>query len=169
VRPDIDNRIKEGAIAARFNTCLHEIRPTTVVVTGVRGRESVLVGTDAQGDRASVATATPAGRESTLYASGHDRGAAGERAAANGKEELPADAVFLLVGYRADTQLMVDAGVELTAREGPCYNPDTFETNVPGLFVAGGALAGVETGTVFIENGRFHGEKIVETIARRVT
>jgi thioredoxin reductase len=42
-----------------------------------------------------------------------------------------------------------------------------FETNVPGLFVAGGAIAGVDTGTIFIENGRFHGEKIIEVIARR--
>jgi len=47
------------------------------------------------------------------------------------------------------------------------HDPSTFETNVPGLFVAGGAIAGVDTGTIFIENGRFHGEKIVEVIARR--
>ena len=85
----------------------------------------------------------------------------------NGTEEIPADAVFLLTGYRADAQLMVDAGVELTEREAPRYDPETFETNVPGLFVAGGALAGVDTGTIFIENGRFHGEKILEVIARR--
>jgi thioredoxin reductase (NADPH) len=49
------------------------------------------------------------------------------------------------------------------------YDVDTFETNVPGLFVAGGALAGTETGSIFIENGRFHGEKIVEVIASRLT
>jgi thioredoxin reductase (NADPH) len=83
-------------------------------------------------------------------------------------EEIPADTVFLLTGYRADAQLMVDAGVELTEREAPRYDAETFETNVHGLFVAGGALAGVDTGTVFIENGRFHGEKIVETIAARL-
>jgi len=58
--------------------------------------------------------------------------------------------------------------VQLTDREGPVHNPDTFETNVAGLFVAGGAIAGVDTGTIFIENGRFHGEKIVEEIARRL-
>ena len=55
----------------------------------------------------------------------------------------------------------------LTDRDAPTYNADTFETNVPGLFVAGGALAGVDTGTVFIENGRFHGEKIIDVIASR--
>ena len=40
---------------------------------------------------------------------------------------------------------------------------------MPGLFVAGGALAGMDTGNIFIENGRFHGEKIVEVIAERLT
>ena len=38
---------------------------------------------------------------------------------------------------------------------------------MPGLFVAGGAVAGEDTGDIFIENGRFHGEKIVKVIARR--
>ena len=80
-------------------------------------------------------------------------------------EELPADAVFLLIGYHADTELMSAAGVALNEREAPVYDPETFETNVPGLFVAGGAIAGMDTGTIFIENGRFHGEKIVEVIA----
>jgi thioredoxin reductase (NADPH) len=120
VRPDIENRIKEGAIAGRLSTCITEIRPTSVVL----------------------------------------------RSAA-GTDEIPADAVFLLTGYRADSQLMIDAGVALTERDAPAHDSETFETNVPGLFVAGGALAGVDTGTVFIENGRFHGEKIVEVIARR--
>ena len=121
VRPDIENRIKEGSIAARFNTRVREIRPTTVLV---------------------------------------DRG--------EGPEEIPADAVFLLTGYHADWDLQAAAGIEISERSAPVYNPETFETNVPGLFVAGGALAGVDTGTLFIENGRFHGDKIVEVIARRL-
>lgn len=127
MRPDIENRIKEGSIAARFNTCVKEITPASVVVA------------PNDGDPASV------------------------------EDEIPADAVFLLTGYRADTDLMCRAGIRLTEREGPVYNPETFETNVPGLFVAGAALAGVDTGTIFIENGRFHGEKTVETIARRLS
>jgi thioredoxin reductase (NADPH) len=128
VRPDIENRIKEGSIAARFNTCVTAIRPTSVVV------------------RTSGA------------------GGAGR---AGGEEEIPADAVYLLTGYRADTELLTRAGVLLNEREAPVHDPLTFETNVPGLFVAGGAIAGVDTGTIFIENGRFHGEKIIEIIARR--
>jgi thioredoxin reductase (NADPH) len=118
VRPDIDNRIKEGSIAARFNACVKEIRPTSIVLmTG---------------------------------------------------DEIPADAVLLLVGYHPDWDLQTSAGVVLNERRAPVYNPETFETNVPGLFVAGGALAGFDTGTIFIENGRFHGEKIVEEIGRRL-
>jgi thioredoxin reductase (NADPH) len=135
VRPDIENRIKAGSIAARFGHIVKEIRPTSIVL--------------ARCDEA--------------------RGADGARAfqASGPEEELPADAVYLLTGYRADTDLMVRAGVQLTDRQGPVHDPVTFETNVPGLFVAGGAIAGIDTGTIFIENGRFHGEKIVEVIARR--
>jgi thioredoxin reductase (NADPH) len=92
-----------------------------------------------------------------------------EEAGSEGLQELHADAVFVLVGYRADTDLFARAGVELTDRQAPVFDPVTFETNVPGLFVAGGALAGVDTGTVFIENGRFHGEKILEVIASRLS
>ena len=86
----------------------------------------------------------------------------------SGTEEIPADAVFLLTGYRADSDLMARAGVTFNARNAPHHNPETFETNVPNLFVAGGAIAGDDTGTVFIENGRFHGAKIVEIIAARL-
>jgi thioredoxin reductase (NADPH) len=136
VRPDIENRIKEGSIAARFERCVKEIRPTSVVLVGA-------------GEPASPKRAD---------------GVASE----GGAEEIPADAVYLLTGYRADADLMCRAGVRLDERQAPVHDPVTFETNVPGLFVAGGAIAGVDTGTIFIENGRFHGTKIVEEIARRL-
>jgi thioredoxin reductase (NADPH) len=146
VRPDIENRIKEGSIAARFNTCVKEITPTSVVVT-------------------------PYGR-SEPEPSDAKRGGAPAPEEKGGPaspiEDIPADAVFLLTGYRADADLMCRAGVTLTARGAPTFSAETFETNVPGLFVAGGALAGEDTGTIFIENGRFHGKKIVETIAARL-
>jgi thioredoxin reductase (NADPH) len=63
---------------------------------------------------------------------------------------------------------MCRAGVRLSEREAPVHDPETFETNVPGLYIAGGAIAGVDTGTIFIENGRFHGEKIIDVICRRL-
>jgi thioredoxin reductase (NADPH) len=50
----------------------------------------------------------------------------------------------------------------------PELNMETFETNVPNLFIAGGAIAGKKTGNIFIENGRFHGAKVVETLAKRL-
>jgi len=123
VRPDIDNRIKEGSIAARFNTCLTEIRPTSVVV---KANDSGVV------------------------------------------EELPADAVFLLTGYHAYWDLMARAGIILREKNVPTHDPETLETNVPGLFLAGGAVCGRDTSNIFIENGRFHGEKIIATIAARL-
>src|SRR5207302_10993770 len=84
-----------------------------------------------------------------------------------GTEEIPTDAVFLLTGYRADSDLMARAGVTFNERGAPHHNPQPFETNVPNLPVAGGAIAGEDTGTVFIENGRFHGARIIEEIAKR--
>jgi thioredoxin reductase (NADPH) len=135
VRPDIENRLREGSIVGRFQTCVKEIRPTSVVVVPNNGARP-----EAGSERHSVE-----------------------------EEEIPADAVFLLTGYRADRDLIDRAGITVTDREAPSHDPTTFETNVPGLFVAGGAIAGVDTGTIFIENGRFHGEKIIETIARRMS
>lgn len=128
VRPDIENRLKEGSITGWFMTTLVEIRPTSVIVSSGTG--------DAE--------------SSSLR-----------------EHEIAADAVYLLTGYRADAQLLTAAGIGLNEREAPLIHPETFETNVDGLFVAGGAIAGIDTGTIFIENGRFHGEKIVEEIARR--
>ncbi len=84
------------------------------------------------------------------------------------REELPAERVFLLTGYHPDVDLMRGAGVSCDAETlAPTFDPGTFETNVPNLFVAGGAIAGKNTGSVFIENGRFHGEKIVALLAQR--
>jgi thioredoxin reductase (NADPH) len=53
---------------------------------------------------------------------------------------LPNDAVFILIGADADHTLLRRAGVEFTTAglaQVPVYNPDTYETNVPGLYVAG--------------------------------
>ena len=122
VRPDIDNRIKEGSIAARFNSRVVEITPTAVTIEGKDGA----------------------------------------------REEIPAEGVLLLTGYRADPEFLRHAGVAVDESTlEPKHDPETFETNVPGLFVAGGQIAGRKTGTIFIENGRFHGEKIAQAIAQR--
>jgi bacillithiol disulfide reductase len=164
VRPDVENRIKAGSIAARFNACVTAIRPTSVIVRTDRSRApGRLVGSGP--DDASV----PAGSNDRTDSA--EQPDASVEACAPGEqgveEEIPADAVYLLTGYRTDADLLCRAGVALNQRAAPVHDPDTFETNVSGLFVAGGAIAGVDTGTIFIENGRFHGERIIDVIARR--
>jgi thioredoxin reductase (NADPH) len=158
VRPDIENRIKEGSIGARFSASITEIRPTSVLIQTIP--EAVAADDEAARARELAADADASHAPASAVA-------APPHHAAQAVEELPADTVLLLTGYRADIDLMCRAGIRLTDRHGPVHDPNTFETNVPGLFVAGGAMAGIDTGTIFIENGRFHGEKIVEEIARR--
>ena len=47
----------------------------------------------------------------------------------------------------------------------PAINPETLESNVPGIYLAGVVIGGLQTGEIFIENGRFHGKKIIEALA----
>ncbi len=83
-------------------------------------------------------------------------------------ERLPADRVYALTGYHPDFDLMAAIGIELDEVSGkPTINPHTLETNVPGVHLAGSAGAGRNTGEVFIENGRFDGEKIFGDARRR--
>jgi thioredoxin reductase (NADPH) len=78
-----------------------------------------------------------------------------------GEERLPADRVYLLTGYRPDFELFRSLGIELDGDSGrPRLNPDTLETNVPGLHLAGSVTAGRMISEIFIENGRHDGEKI---------
>jgi len=118
VKPDIENRIKAGSIAARFDTHVVEITRTHVIV-------------EQQGLR----------------------------------DELAADGVFLLTGYSSDNRLLRAAGVEIDPETcGPRHNPETYETNVPRLYVIGAMVAGKASGKIFIENGRFHGQQAIDRI-----
>ena len=142
VKPDIENRIRDGAIAARFNTRVVEIRPTEVVVRG----------------GALLDPAKPGSSHTTA-----------RRSSEESVDTIPADSVLLLTGYHADADFLRRAGVHINPETlVPRHDPQTFETNVSNLFVAGGQLAGKRTGTVFIENGRFHGERIAKVIASRL-
>ncbi len=79
----------------------------------------------------------------------------------------PADFVLLATGYRADMSLFEAAGVELEGpRRIPKFNPETMETNVPGLYVAGTTTAGERQDRyrVFIENSHEHVAKIVQAL-----
>jgi bacillithiol disulfide reductase len=120
IKPDIENRIKEGSIAARFGTRVVEIRRGTVAVKGPKGGE-----------------------------------------------EIPAEAVYLMTGYHPDPALFEGAGVKVDPETlAPAHDPQTLETNVPGFYLAGSVVSGKNTGRIFIENGRFHGEAIVGSILR---
>ncbi|MGE3959177.1 MAG: YpdA family putative bacillithiol disulfide reductase [Vicinamibacterales bacterium] len=83
--------------------------------------------------------------------------------------EVQADAVLLLTGYHPDFDLLERTGVTLGERREPIFDPETMETSVTGVFVAGGLVGGLDTGAIFIENGRFHGEKIVRALQRKRT
>ena len=82
---------------------------------------------------------------------------------ANGRpDDLAARFVYVMTGFAPNTSLLRDAGVPIDPVTGiPAHNPDTLETPEPGLFIAGVVTAGFDANKVFIENGRFHGDKIV--------
>lgn len=119
VRPDIDNRIKNGEIAAHFDSIVSRIT------------------TDAVHIRNNITGAETA---------------------------LKADFVFPLIGYRPDEALLRGAGVNVADNLIPEFHPETFETNVSGLYVAGSVMCGCQTWSIFIENGRAHAKPIVEHI-----
>jgi len=124
VRPDIENRIREGAIRTAMESAVTVIRPGEVDVQHL-----------------------PDGKSRTV----------------------PTDFVFVLTGYRPDDAFLRAAGVEVDdATLIPKHDPVTFETTVPGIFVAGSAVCGCETGTIFIENGRHHALGIIARIRERM-
>ncbi|MDZ4674405.1 MAG: YpdA family putative bacillithiol disulfide reductase [Gemmatimonadota bacterium] len=76
-------------------------------------------------------------------------------------QSIPADRVYVLTGYHPDFSLLRQLGIELTGpEERPTHNPETLETNVPGIHLAGSVTAGRAISEIFIENGRFDGDKI---------
>ena len=86
------------------------------------------------------------------------------------KEGIPADRVYALIGFHPDVQLFERIGIAFDPESGrPEIDPDTLETSVPGVFVAGSVTAGNKISEIFIENGRFDGEKIFGTPAERAT
>jgi thioredoxin reductase (NADPH) len=122
VRPDILNRIEEGAIKAYFNS----------IITAIREKE--------------VDILTP-----------------------NGLITIENDWVIAMTGYQPDLTFLQKIGIELSADEikKPVYNENTHETNVKGIFLAGVICGGMNTHSLFIENSRDHGNKIMEQIINR--
>ncbi|WP_059170979.1 YpdA family putative bacillithiol disulfide reductase [Bacillus sp. FJAT-27445] len=78
------------------------------------------------------------------------------------------DFVFAMTGYRPDHGFLRKIGVDIDPESGrPLFNPDTMETNLPGIFIAGVIAAGNNANEIFIENGRFHGGLIASEIVKR--
>ena len=121
VKPDIENRIKEGSIKAYFETNVIEIRSHAMVI-------------EQNGERKTI----------------------------------PADGVFLLTGYLADLDFLKRCGIVVRSNNVPEHDAESFETNVPRLYLAGAVVAGANRGEVFIENGRFHGQVVVGHIVKQL-
>ncbi len=86
-----------------------------------------------------------------------------------GERRLKNDFVFALTGYRPDFDFLRRLGIELEPQEcRPVCNPQTLESNVKGIYLAGVIVAGSRTNEIFIENGRFHGKMIAADISAKL-
>lgn len=84
-----------------------------------------------------------------------------------GERWIKNDFVFAMTGYRPDLDFLERHGIRLEAEtERPRTNPETLESDRPGIHLAGVIVAGMHTNEIFIENGRFHGVQIAEAIAK---
>ncbi|MDR3792400.1 MAG: YpdA family putative bacillithiol disulfide reductase [Terracidiphilus sp.] len=122
IKPDLENRIKNGEIAAFFRSQVVEVTLDTVVVE------------------------TPEGRRT-----------------------LPNHFVLAMTGYHPDFAFLEGLGVRLEGPDRqPALDPETLESNVPGVYLAGVIVAGARTNEIFIENGRFHGKQIAAALKAKV-
>lgn len=121
IKPDLENRIKNGEIKAYFNTTVREIAPDCVLLQ------------------------TP-----------------------EGEAQIKNDFVFALTGYHPDYDFLRSMGIQLAEKNcRPQCNPQTLESNVAGIYLAGVIVAGSKTSEIFIENGRFHGKQIAEALKEK--
>lgn len=85
-----------------------------------------------------------------------------------GKKRLQAKQVFLLTGYHPDFAFIESLGVKLDPlTKKPAMNPETHESNIQGVYLAGVVIGGRHTSEIFIENGRFHGKQIALALTAR--
>lgn len=85
-----------------------------------------------------------------------------------GMVTLKNDFVMAMTGYHPDFEFLKSAGIQIKGKSllVPQFDEDTFETNVPGLFLAGVVCGGMKTGKWFIENSRFHADNIINYITQ---
>jgi len=122
IRPDLENRIRNGEIKAYYRSSLLEIHQQEILVQTPKG----------------IVT-------------------------------LANDFVLAMTGYHPDPGILSRAGVEIDPDNYvPTHDPDTLETNVKGIYLAGSIVSGRMTNRVFIENGRFHGSQIIPHLLRNL-
>jgi thioredoxin reductase (NADPH) len=122
IKPNIENRIKNGEIRGYFHSQIVEIL------------------------KDSIRVATP-----------------------DGEVVLKNDFVFALIGYQPDLKFLNATGITLEAETlRPRTDPATLESERAGIYLAGVIVAGMHTNEIFIENGRFHGALIAQSIAEKL-
>jgi thioredoxin reductase (NADPH) len=124
IKPDIENRIKEGSIPAYFNTEVKEITERTVILQS---------------------------KDETI--------------------ELENDFVMAMTGYLPNYPFLKRLGISIGDDQSntPLHDPETLETNLPNVFIAGVICAGKATSKLFIENTRHHGDQIMAHLKKEVT
>jgi thioredoxin reductase (NADPH) len=124
VKPDIENRIKEGSIKAYTYSTLMAIREKEVDIQ------------------------TP-----------------------DGLVTIENDYVIAMTGYQPNCPFLTKVGVHLSDDEvlQPTYNPETMETNLPNIYLAGVVCGGMNTHVWFIENSREHAELIIKSVKKKMT
>ena len=122
VKPDMENRIKEGSVKAFVHS----------TVTAIREKE--------------VDIQTP-----------------------DGLVTIPNDYVIAMTGYKPNFSFLEQIGVHLSNDEvrQPTYNPETMETNLPNVYLAGVVCGGMNTHVWFIENSREHAERIMRAVKKK--
>lgn len=81
--------------------------------------------------------------------------------------EIANDYVFAMIGYHPDYEFLQSIGIEINENEygtAPIYNKETYESNVENCYIAGVIAAGNDANTIFIENGKYHGGIITQSI-----
>ena len=123
IKPDIENRIKNGEVTAYLSSTVESISEDTVTI------------------------ATP-----------------------TRKVTIANDFVFALTGYHPDFGFIERLGVQLDENNDRCpvCDPTTHESNVAGIYLAGVIVAGERTNEIFIENGRFHGKLIADSLRSKL-
>jgi thioredoxin reductase (NADPH) len=87
-----------------------------------------------------------------------------------GEVQLKNDFLFALTGYSPDLNFLNSMGITLDpGTQKPRSNPRTLESERPGIYLAGVIVAGMHTNEIFIENGRFHGKQIAESVAAELS